>query len=99
MAQEEQIKADKKFVEHGIRYALKLANKRLLPENAFILCVQPYSALNGADKVCGMDVYVVDVPSEYEYFIAVKSDCYYDNRGDVIVTSFIEYMLFHDKGE
>ena len=39
-----------------------------------IICVKPYSPLTKLDEILGMKIFVMDIPSEYEFFAAFPAE-------------------------
>ncbi len=63
-----------KYVEYiaaGIRY-IQEETKLSLPEDTILIC-KSYCELARFDKIIGMEVYISDIPSDYDFFIAFKS--------------------------
>lgn len=63
------------YIAEAIRYAMKEAGLKW-PEET-ILVAKSYSPLVEIDEIIGMKIFVMDMPSSYEFFVAFPS-CYND---------------------
>ena len=74
-----------------IRYVQKETGI-MLPDKT-ILVVKSYSELAELDNIIGIDIYVMDMPSSYEYFIAFPSsnEKYYKLQ-KAFIEAFIEAL-------
>jgi len=65
----------RQYAEHiaeVIRYALKESGVKKLPEKSIIVA-KLYSPLCDFDEILGIPIYVMDMPSSFEFFIAYPS--------------------------
>ena len=70
-----------------IRYAQKETGLTFPKET--ILVVKSYSELAELDSIIGLDIYVMDMPSSYEYFVAFPS---WKERHYKLQKAFIEAL-------
>lgn len=74
------------YIGEAIRFAVKQSGIKL-PDTT-ILVVKGYSELSYLDDILGLPIYVMDMPSTYEFFLAFPSACN-DNE---IQRNFQEYL-------
>ena len=81
-----------RYIASAIRYATKETGVEW-PEDT-ILVTQSYNELSEIDEIIGMKIYVMNMPSCYDLFVAFKSDnvSKYD-----LQKSFLEYIEMYSE--
>ncbi|HAR37926.1 MAG TPA: hypothetical protein DCS09_04750 [Porphyromonadaceae bacterium] len=75
------------YIAAAVRYAIQETGLKW-PE-ATILVVKSYSELAGVDSIIGFQVYVMDMPSSFDFFVAFPAA--YTNKYK-LQKAFLEYM-------
>ena len=81
------------YIAEAIRFAMK--ETRLKWPDKTILVVKSYSPLAEIDEIIGMGIFVMDMPSSHEFFVAFPS-CYHDEYK--LQRAFNEYQELYSLG-
>jgi hypothetical protein len=76
------------YIAEGIRYALKNTKLKEFPEDT-IICVVSYSPLTGLDTICGFPIFICNIDTSFEFFLAFKA---HNEKYYKLLTSFKEFL-------
>ena len=91
---EEETAKYRNYISEIVRYALKIANLKMLPDNTIII-TQTYSKLAKLDSIIGLPIYVCNVPTSYEFFISFPSK---DENNYKLQNAFQEALNIIEEG-
>ena len=77
------------YISKGVRYALKETGKRHFPDTTRLIVFNTYSPLCGWSQLLGFNILVTDIPSSYEFCLAIASE---EESNYKLLKAFLEYL-------
>ena len=82
------------YMAGGLRY-IKQITEHEAPDDTIIIC-KSYCELAELDEILGMPIYVSNIPSPFNFFIAFKSKNPTQAKAQAV---FLEYMETYELGD
>ena len=81
------------YIAEGMGYSLAESGLKFWPDDTYIVVVDTSSPLIDFDKLMDIPVIISDIPSSYEFFMAIGKP---EKSEDLkLLTYFKEYMSLH----